>query len=168
MTQRRAFTVGINALLWKVRAVCAVCEETVELEAGFNAVATSGPGTHSGHSCLHDSCAERHRAGISEQLAKLRQSWPDGEYAEFLMELLLEGAEDVMVGREAYGEVLDFVHLVFGQASRLLFDGDEDYEPDDEEEEPPDPHPTPATLRSGQIEKEVREEENQYDRSQRG
>lgn len=159
---RREFKIGISALLWKVRAVCAVCEETVEPEGGFNAVATSGPGTHSGHSWLHDTCAERYRSGVAEQLTKLRQGWPDGEHAEFLSELILEGAEDVTVDQDGYGELLDFAHLVFGQASRILFDGDDDYEPDDEEEEQPT-RPSPSALRSGQIEKEVQAEEDNLD-----
>lgn len=169
MTRRREFDIGINALLRKVRATCPICEQTTEPEPGFHAVATSGPGV--GYcDWLHDACAERHRSGVTEQLEKLRQGWPDGDHAEFLSELILQGAEDVIVDRDGYGEMLNFVHLVFGQASRILFDGDEDYEPDeeeDEEEEEPT-RPSPNALRSGQIEQEVQAKEESYDRSQRG
>lgn len=166
MTQRREFAIGINALLRKVRATCPICEQTNEPEPGFHAVATSGPGV--GYcDWLHDACAERYRSGVTDQLEKLRQGWPDGDHAAFLFELMLEGAE-IIVDQDAYVELLDFAHLVFGQAARILFDGDDDYEPDDEEDEEQPTRPSPSALRSGAVEQEVREEENEYDRSQRG
>lgn len=146
MTPRRDFTIGIGALLRKVRGLCPVCDEAIEAEPGFRAVSTSD------HSHVHDACAERYRAGVTEQLQRLREGWPSGDAAAFLWELILEGAEDVTVARDSYDELLDFAHLVHDQASMIL---------EDDEEEPT--RPTPATLRSGQVEREVQNEEERFD-----
>lgn len=151
---RREFTIGISTLSRPVSATCAVCEEIVSVGIGFNAVAASGPGA--GHSpWLHDVCAERYRAGVSEQLAKLRDGWPDDHHAEFLIELILEGSADVTVDQESYDEAMKFVSLAYARSSMILF-------ADEDEEEPP--QPTPTALASGQIEQEIREEEARHGR----
>lgn len=150
MTRRREFTIGIVARLRRTRSACPICNEPIEADPGFHAVSTSD------HSHVHDTCGERYRAGVTEQLQKLREGWPSGDAAAFLWELILEGAEDVIVGRDTYDEMVDFARLVYEQASMVL-DGDDE----DEEEEPT--RPTPATLRSGQVEREVQNEEERFD-----